>query len=150
MPKFSIHRPKRGMRGLVVIGMILVIVAAVSVSVQMIGSLNSGQVQYARADELPGSDVADPEAVRSITAEVGNQGCQADEWQFVITQLTGGDPPDTIRVTWDNGAIEDVPLSSVASRDAIYSTTSNLDAQVTRARARVYESWRGDFSVSHG
>jgi hypothetical protein len=150
MPKFSIHKPKKGMRGLVVIGAILVIAALVSVSVQMLASLNSTQVNYAKANGLPEGGVAQAEGLQSITAHVSDYDCDSSEWHFVITQLTEGDPPDTIRVTWDNGSVEDVPLDRVTGGAAHYSTTSNLDARVTRAAGRIYEGWSGQFNLSHG
>jgi hypothetical protein len=58
MPKFSIDKPKKATRGLVIIGVILVIAALVSVSVQMIASLNSPAVRSASADELTGKSRA--------------------------------------------------------------------------------------------
>ncbi len=150
MPKFSIHKPKKGMRGLLVIGVILVIAALVSVSVQMLASLNSAQVQYAKANGLPSDGVAQEKTLQSITAQVSSYDHQASEWEFSITQVNGGDPPAAIRVTWDNGAVEDVSLSGVAGDVASYTTSSNLDARVTRASGRIYREWSGKFSLNYG
>lgn len=54
MPRFSINKPKKATRGLVIMGVILVVAALVSVSVQMIASLNSPAVRSASADTRPG------------------------------------------------------------------------------------------------
>jgi hypothetical protein len=74
-----------------------------------------------------------------------------DEWHFVITGITGGvEAPASIHVEWSNGSSENVPLDGVTGNVAHYTTTSNLDADVTSATAVISSAWDGQFNLSHG
>lgn len=72
------------------------------------------------------------------------------EWHFVITSVDPPDAPASIHVEWSNGNSEDIPLDGVTGHVAHYTTTSNLDADVTSATAVIDASWSGQFNLSHG
>lgn len=77
--------------------------------------------------------------------------CNNDEWHFVITQVANeGLAPPTIHVEWTNGNDEDVPLDAFTGSVAHYVTTDNLDSTVESASATIYNSWDGQFNLSHG
>jgi hypothetical protein len=75
----------------------------------------------------------------------------SEEWHFVITQIDkASNAPASISVKWDNGATAVVPLQKFTGGTAHYSTTLNLDANVTNATASIYDAWKGQFNLSHG
>ncbi len=77
--------------------------------------------------------------------------CDSTEWHFVINQVDSeADAPATIHVIWANGASEDVPMWKFTGGVAHYVTTSNLDSVVTQATAEIYDTWSGEFNLSHG
>jgi LPXTG-motif cell wall-anchored protein len=77
--------------------------------------------------------------------------CDANEWHFVITQIDDhSDVPATIDVTWANGAHEVVPTNKYTGKTAHYTTTSNLNSEVTEAYTYIYNGWTGQFNLSHG
>jgi LPXTG-motif cell wall-anchored protein len=77
--------------------------------------------------------------------------CDANEWHFVITQIDNhSDVPATIDVTWANGAHEVVPTNKYTGKTAHYTTTSNLNSEVTEAYTYIYNGWTGQFNLSHG
>jgi len=91
-------------------------------------------------------------ASKDITAKaLTDHGCDNTEWGFVITQIDmQSDAPASIHVTWANGHSEDVSLSAFTGGTAHYTTTDNLDSTVTSATASIYDSWSGEFNLSHG
>lgn len=78
--------------------------------------------------------------------------CDSTEWHFVITQINANeeDPPPSITVTWANGATADVKIGDSRSAVAHYTTKEHLDSTVTSATAEIYDSWSGQFNLSHG
>lgn len=82
---------------------------------------------------------------------LGGYECNDSEWHFVINQIdTEEHAPDSIYVTWENGAEEDVPLDKFTGGVAHYVTYSNLDSNVISATTDIYEGWEGEFNLSHG
>ncbi len=77
--------------------------------------------------------------------------CNATQWQFVITQIdTEADAPASITVTFANGDVVTVALSSFTGGTAHYITTSDLDSTVVSATAQIYDAWSGEFNLSDG
>lgn len=77
--------------------------------------------------------------------------CDSSEWGFGITGID--DPataPASIQVTWANGKSETVPLDEVTGKRAHYRTTLNMDSVVTEATAEIFDTWEGQFNLSHG
>ena len=84
-----------------------------------------------------------------VTAKLDGD-CNATEWHFVITGITGNiQAPDSIRVHWGN-VYEEVPRVAVTGETAHYSTTHYLDKTVTLAEVYMSKSWSGQFNLSHG
>jgi hypothetical protein len=65
-------------------------------------------------------------------------------------RISAANAPQSITVTWANGATEVVPLSKFTGGVAHYVTTSNLDSTVVSATAVIYAGWSGQFNLSHG
>ncbi len=77
--------------------------------------------------------------------------CHSSEWHFVITQIDSPElAPNSISVSWENGTVATVSLEKVTGGVAHYTTTANLDSPVIEASAQIYESWNGQFNLSHG
>jgi len=93
-----------------------------------------------------------PPPDQSISAKALNDhGCNAYQWQFVITQVDKqSDAPASVHVTWANGQSADVALSSFTGGVAHYVTTGNLGSTVTSATAQIYGDWSGQFNLSDG
>jgi hypothetical protein len=88
-----------------------------------------------------------PIAAKALT----DHECDSTEWHFVINQVaSAAQAPQSISVTWANGATEVVPLSKVTGKVAHYVTTSNLNSTVVSATADIYVGWSGQFNLSHG
>ena len=104
---------------------------------------------------IPGTGprVLDPTLLaQSISAKaLTDHECNDAEWHFVINQIDSeANAPASITVKWANGATETVPLDKFTGGVAHYTTTSNLDSQVTSATASIYDGWDGQFNLSHG
>ncbi|HEX8217615.1 MAG TPA: hypothetical protein VF914_00230 [Chloroflexia bacterium] len=180
MSKFTIDTPKKGSRSLFILLAILAVAVLVSVSAQLVASMVSppltrtqaasmddGQSVAVPTEALPidegggqptstpeegVTDPSEPEGTEGISAKALNShSCNSDEWHFVITQVRDeASAPSSITVKWDNGDSEEVGLTKYTGKTAHYTTTSNLDANVTSADADIYTSWRGQFNLSHG
>lgn len=99
--------------------------------------------------------VAHAAGTKTVPAKaLDDHDCDNTEWHFLINQLDSpADAPATIHVTWANGDSADVPLDfvkGVTGGVAHYRTTANLDSTVTSATAVIYDSWPGQFNLSHG
>ena len=88
----------------------------------------------------------------SAKALTSHDDCNDTEWHFVINQVDSEvNAPATIHVTWANGNSADVPLGEFKKGGvAHYTTTANLTSTVTSATAVIYDSWPGEFNLSHG
>src|SRR3954454_2566821 len=133
----------------------LVVAFAITLFASGSGGANTVQASgvsqpAAKPGKAAGTDT--PSSTRTIHAKALNDhGCDDSEWHFVITQVHDeASAPQSIDVTWANGNSESVDLSNFTGHTAHYSTTSNLDSQVTSASADIYGSWRGQFNLSHG
>jgi LPXTG-motif cell wall-anchored protein len=77
----------------------------------------------------------------------------SEAWRFVITKV-GGDStvaaPDSISVSWANGASATVGLSYMEGTTAHYRIGKHLDSTVVSATAVIDSEWRGSFKLSHG
>lgn len=89
---------------------------------------------------------------KTITAHaINDHECDSTEWHFVITQVdTEADAPASITVTYTDSTVQVIDLSAFTGHTAHYSTTDNLDKIVASASAVIYESWSGQFNLSHG
>lgn len=76
--------------------------------------------------------------------------CVASEWHFIINQLSAGQAPASIMVTWEGGASATVVLTKTTGSTAHYTTTANLGVPVTDATATIEGDWSGQFVLSHG
>ncbi|MBA2770305.1 MAG: hypothetical protein H0U35_14495, partial [Sporichthyaceae bacterium] len=77
--------------------------------------------------------------------------CDDSEWHFIITQIDNADnAPDSISVSWANGATAELLLDKVTGSAAHYATTANLTSTVTSATTDIYAGWSGQFNLSHG
>jgi hypothetical protein len=76
----------------------------------------------------------------------GNGNCQPSGYEFLITQIAT--PPASIRVTWTNGAQQDVPLQSANSNTARYGTTDHAAYTLHAVTANLPQSWTGQFNVN--
>ena len=96
--------------------------------------------------------IAQAAGTKDIVAKaLDDHECDDTEWHFVINQLdSDADAPAAIHVIWANGNSADVPLDKVTGGVAHYRTTANLDSTVTSATAVIYDSWSGQFNLSHG
>jgi LPXTG-motif cell wall-anchored protein len=83
-------------------------------------------------------------------ASLTGHSCDATQWHFVINQLTEGQAPASITVTWEGGATETVALTKTSGSVAHYFTTANLGIQVSDATATIVGPWSGQFVVSSG
>ena len=108
----------------------------------------AGMVLFFSAMTSPAvADTTKPISAKALTSHE----CNADQWQFVITQVDAqADAPTSIHVTWANSNSEDVPLSTFTGMTAHYRTTDNLDSTVTSATADIYSAWSGQFNLSDG
>lgn len=84
-----------------------------------------------------------------------NHECNSTEWHFVINQIgTADQAPAYIWVTWYQPGplyyVGQVWLSTFTGGVAHYRTTNHLDLVVINAIASIYESWGGEFNLSHG
>lgn len=109
-------------------------------------------VVFALLATLTGPGVATGEELQEIYAQgLVSHGCNSEEWHFVITQVDPSDlAPQTIQVTWANGAEEVISLSGVTGKTAHYLTVSHLDSVVVEVTAWIYQAWDGQFNLSHG
>ncbi len=91
-------------------------------------------------------------AVQQISAKaLTDHECNSDEWHFVINQIDmESNAPASIHVTWANGQEADVARGNFTGGVAHYTTTANLNSTVTSATATIYDSWSGQFNLSHG
>lgn len=105
-----------------------------------------GVCVFVGASALPAS------AAKEISAKaLTDHECNSDEWHFVINQIDmESDAPASIHVTWANGQEADVARGAFTGGVAHYTTTANLDSTVTSATATIYDSWSGQFNLSHG
>lgn len=87
-----------------------------------------------------------------IEASIASYDCDPSEWHFVITKINGGpvNAPSEIKVTWENGAQAEIPLTKFAGKVAHYQTALHLDSSVTEATAVIYKEWNGNFNLGSG
>ncbi len=73
------------------------------------------------------------------------------EWHFVINQVdVQGNAPASIEVTFDDGHTYTVDLDSgTGSPTAHYTFTTHLTNTLLKATAEIYDTWAGQFVVSH-
>ena len=73
------------------------------------------------------------------------------EWHFVINQVdVQGNAPASIEVTFDDGHTYTVDLDSgTGSPTAHYTFTTHLTNTLLKATAEIYDTWSGQFVVSH-
>ncbi len=77
--------------------------------------------------------------------------CDDNEWHFVITQIEKESwAPGFITVYWDNALSEVVTLEKYTGKTGHYTTYIYLGNKVTQAKATIYQSWNGQFNLSHG
>jgi len=110
---------------------------------------NGGEsvVAYSAKDCTPPAPVTKDISAKALS----DHECDSSEWHFVIVQISEEAlAPDSIHVTWANGAEADVPLGSFTGGVAHYATTSNLGSTVISATAKIYTEWSGQFNLSHG
>ena len=89
-----------------------------------------------------------PKPVPVKESTLTDHGCDSEEWHFIINQLESNDlAPEKIYVTWENGASEEVLLSSVNLSTAHYYTSLNLDSPIVEAYTRIYADWSGQFVI---
>ena len=118
----------------------LLVAAAISlaVCVFLMGGASGGNIAHAQTTTVTAKGLTDHE-------------CDSTEWHFVITGIRNGiSAPGSIRVTWANGAVLDVPLDRVTGQVAHYETTANLGSTVVSATAVLPVGWSGQFNLSHG
>jgi len=114
------------------------------INLVMIGNFETPAVKLAHAQNLEENIDIDAKALL-------DHGCNSNEWHFIINQVNSSEhAPESIQVHWNNGSSEDINLANFTGKVAHYSTTSNLDLQVTKAKANIYSSWIGQFNLSHG
>jgi hypothetical protein len=71
------------------------------------------------------------------------------EYHFVITQVTGITPPDTITVTWSDGSTTQGTALPSAGGNAFYGAyPPSSDVKPTAATATIDSSWSGEFNLS--
>jgi hypothetical protein len=70
-------------------------------------------------------------------------------WHFIINQIRSGPAPGSISVTWSNGDVQNVPLTSTSGPVAHYNVTSTeTHTLIQSATANIYDGWSGQFNLS--